>query len=1297
MKKSVFSLSTLSLLLSFPLSPLLADSTTSYTYNTLGLVDTIDGPRLDVTDVTTYAYDTSGNLISVTNALGHITQITAHDASGRPLTLVDANGATTTMSYDARGRLLTVDTAGSLTQLTYNAVGNIILIERPDGQQLQYEYDSAQRLIGLSDALGNSINYTLDDAGNTLSESITDTSNTLRYSHHYIYDELSRLRQDIGAATQTTVIEYDVNNNATGVSDPKNQPTSYAFDALDRLTDITDADTGLTTYTYDSRNNVTSVTDARGNTTFYTYDALDNLISQDSPDTGITTYTYDEAGNRLTQTDARGITVAYSYDALNRLVSESYPDSSLNVDYVYDENATGQHGIGRLTRIVDASGETQYHYDARGNVIEKTVTLGSASYTLTYSYNAADALTAMTYPDGRQLHFSYDVAGRITQVTTTDVLGNTENVVSNVQYAPFGPMTAQTFGNGLNLVQTLDEDYRTDTLNTTTVSDRLYGYDLNSNITQINDAVVGDNQAFSYDNVDRLITADATSFGDIDYTYDANHNRTQKTQTLNALTESVSYQYESSSNQLSSVTDALMANYTYDAMGNITSNGQLSFSYNDAGRLSEVYQGSTLLATYTYNAMDQRTSKTVNSQTTYFLYGLQGELLAEVDGMGAVSSQYHFINNQLQALVKAAVGSGTPTIDLVVDNKSTYTGDWSPKTTLPGYQGSDYLEISPTPSAGPGTMGVVVDGSSGYLSSVGTWPQAFSPAGFYNNYYRYHAPTVSNNLGLLGSPVDNQNASASGSWQTATSGSDYFGQDYTYSPAGTGQNSVTWSLPATRGGFSYQVYVSWGDTSGLSLASDATYIVTHANGTDTVTLNQQQGGGEWQLLGTYTLNSSSTVTLTDDANGAVIADAVTIVREGQSTTPVTAETTTWQFPTTSTSGSYEIYANWVNASDNATDATYTISHQNGTDTVTVNQQIGGGQWQLLGTYPLDNASQVSLSSAANGNVIADAISFLPAGTEPIAIPQNNMVIWRPEEVGQYHVYASWPADTSLSDHAEYFIKHLNGVDKVTVNQQTGGGEWHLLGTYELAPYRTYVAIAPQPDATVVADAIRFVSTDSTGGGTTEEALYYVHNDHLGTPHAITDSNQQVVWQAQYTPFGKASLLVNTIDNPIRFPGQYYDEETGLHYNYFRYYDPTLGRYISSDPIGLKGGINTYSYVGGSPIIYSDPDGLCRRGYVPFNGSTTVCILDPAKTVNPEKCATSFCGAGLNSEEPMDMRTLEQTQCDSCKFACSMSTNLFAPGPFIPLTTKEVVGYAASAVGSEMFCDIVCEEDCKDCE
>jgi RHS repeat-associated protein len=103
----------------------------------------------------------------------------------------------------------------------------------------------------------------------------------------------------------------------------------------------------------------------------------------------------------------------------------------------------------------------------------------------------------------------------------------------------------------------------------------------------------------------------------------------------------------------------------------------------------------------------------------------------------------------------------------------------------------------------------------------------------------------------------------------------------------------------------------------------------------------------------------------------------------------------------------------------------------------------------------------------------------------------------------------------------------------------------------------------------------------------------VHTDNLNTPRQITDQNGNVVWQwGPDEPFGDTVPVQTSIVFNLRFPGQYYDQETGTHYNWFRDYDPTTGRYVESDPIGLFGGsYSTYSYVGGNPFSRTDPAGL----------------------------------------------------------------------------------------------------------
>jgi len=106
-----------------------------------------------------------------------------------------------------------------------------------------------------------------------------------------------------------------------------------------------------------------------------------------------------------------------------------------------------------------------------------------------------------------------------------------------------------------------------------------------------------------------------------------------------------------------------------------------------------------------------------------------------------------------------------------------------------------------------------------------------------------------------------------------------------------------------------------------------------------------------------------------------------------------------------------------------------------------------------------------------------------------------------------------------------------------------------------------------------------------------EAIYAIHTDHLGTPRRMSDAAGELVWSADYAPFGQARVTLERRSLPLRLPGQYADEETGTHYNYFRDYDPEAGRYLTSDPIGLAGGPNTYAYVDNLPTMNSDVLGL----------------------------------------------------------------------------------------------------------
>ena len=605
--------------------------TFTYTYDTLGHRLTADGARTDAADITHYAYDAQGNLVTVANALNQITTLVGYDANGRPGTITDPNGLVTILSYDPRGRLLSRDAGGEVTRYSYDGVGNLTGVTLPSGAAYTYTYDAAHRLIQIADALNDKLVYTLDNADNRIKEQLYDSTGTLVQTHSRVFDALDRLYQDIGAVNQTTTYAYDANGNLTGITDPLNRLSTNAYDALNRLSQVTNPDTGVIQYGYDGLDQLTQVTDPRNLVTRYSRDGLGDLDQQVSPDTGTTANTFDAAGNLLTRLDAKGQLATYSYDALNRLTGISYSGGTSpaqTVAYQYDQ---GSNGIGHLTQITDVTGTTNYSYDQHGRLISDTKQEYGATYTTAYAYDAQGRLNAISYPSGRTVNYSFDSVGRISQIATT-FNGTTTILASSITYWPFGGVQSFNYGDGStapvqSYTRQFDQDGRiaSYTLNGNPMA---IGYDAASQISFISDSANLANTAnYNYDPMSRL-TSFTQGSSSQNFGYDLDGNRVS--QTIGSTPSS--YGYPPTSNQLNSVQvgSAAPQSVTQDAIGATTADPARQYTYDVRGRLVQTSTAQGVI-NYEVNALGLRVRKQVpyaNTDTLYH-YDAEGHLIDE--------------------------------------------------------------------------------------------------------------------------------------------------------------------------------------------------------------------------------------------------------------------------------------------------------------------------------------------------------------------------------------------------------------------------------------------------------------------------------------------------------------------------------------------------------------------------------------------------------------------------------------------------------------------------------------------
>ena len=332
----------------------------------------------------------------------------------------------------------------------------------------------------------------------------------------------------------------------------------------------------------------------------YAYDDFGRVVSQTSPVTGTTTYVYDAGGNLTSMTDANGATATRAYDALGRVTAANFVrpprDPETPATWSYDDAGAIPFGRGRLASMTDQSGAAAYRYERRGLLASELKTIGSQTFTTTFQYDALGDRTAVRYPSGRTVTWSFDRAGR-----PLSAAAGAATLVSSSSYLPFGPATEVVFGNGTIRQTTYDNRYRiqTNLLSRSGEPVASYQYHLDSagNVTGIDDLIDPlFSRSFAYDDLHRLTAANSEGlWGNGSYTYDAMGNIL--TQALAG--RAANFFYDGTTPRLLS---AGGREVIYDAAGNEQRVGSDGMSYTASNRLARWNDIS-----YTYDARGVRT------------------------------------------------------------------------------------------------------------------------------------------------------------------------------------------------------------------------------------------------------------------------------------------------------------------------------------------------------------------------------------------------------------------------------------------------------------------------------------------------------------------------------------------------------------------------------------------------------------------------------------------------------------------------------------------------------------------
>ncbi len=1110
--------------------------------------------ELNATDVSITGFAPDGSAVSRTmyfeyDDVGKIIQIDGYRA--------DVDDFTTFAYYNCQ----TGAECGQLQSVS-NALGHTTTYD---------SYDASGRLLQSTAQNGIVTTNTYHPRGWLLSQTQTAPNGEQRVTS-FSYHNAGLLTQAVLADGTTLNYEYDEAYALRAVSDNLGNRVEYTYDAKGNRSTIKmlDADTTLVRdiqVAYDIRNFVESINTA-GSVTQMVNDAVGNLTTQTDPNQNPTTdHNYDGL-YRLTSTiDALTNSTGYEYNVADQLIKVTAPNGAIT-EYVYDD-------LGNLLSETSPDrGLTTYTHDDAGNVLSMTDARGITSH---YSYDALNRLTNVSYPTtSENISYLYDTAGASSasdsnachQTSEAFAVGRLCQIIdesgqSNYQYGVWGNVQKHT-------KQELGHTFITQ-----------YQYDNANRLTQMT-YPSGRVVEYQRDAIGRLIgTTTTDSEGTQTPLITSRNYRADGLWTEqvygSGLTQSKSYDQQGrlTDHQVSNTgnTNDYSRQYEYDANGNITREHSFENLYD---------------TDYQYDALDRLTEEldSIKTLTRGFDYDANGNRLEESEDDNGTT--------QITPLTYTNQSNRIETI-----NGQTISLDPSGRT-LQDSEGRSFAY-----------------NDAGRIRSISMNGQVVGEY-FYNSQQLRTRKVINGNTifyhyDLAGNLIAESDTNTH--------------IDVTNRALGqtTSQNSTYGGIPSSR--------AVDGDTSGLWMNQS---IATTAN------TNQSW----WQVdLGDQYSISDIRVHNRSDCCSNRLTNFYVLTSDQPLGTQTLSELLA------SPNVSYQFHV--------GTPSTFSANFEfNGVQSRYVRVQLQGSGYLHLAEVEVMGAELAPATvQTVQEYVYADGERITSVGKErvsgaPVSGTATNIALNKPAEQRSTNglAYASlavdgntsglwadgsvtstvnnpqawWQVDLGAQSSVEQVIAY-NRTDccsnrlsdfYVLVSDEPFNGrsldelladttierEFHagtLSGssvTIDLSNATgRYVRLQLQGSGYMSLAEVQIMGTEAQDDTVVNNAIQYYVNDHLNTPQQLLNDSNNVTWEAEYEAFGEASITTQTVTNNHRFPGQYFDEETGLHYNWNRYYDAGVGRYITSDPIGLEAGINTYAYVDSNPLVWFDVLGLAKGG------------------------------------------------------------------------------------------------------